>query len=99
MRKFTDKRFEKLDEAISIYSCMRKTDDVVFIKISPELFSKLIAVNHPYVIYSRDGYQPHQYKGCSLEIVSNLDYVAVAYFNIRTGKLHDIREIKEEDDT
>lgn len=99
MRKFTDKRLEKLDEAISIYSCMRKTDDVVIIKMSPELFSELIAVNHPFVIYSRDGFQPHKYKGYSLEIVSNLDYVAVAYFNTRTGKLHDIREIKEEDDT
>ena len=98
MRKFTDKRLEKLDEAISNYSCLRKNeDDVVIIKMGQDLFSELIAVNHPFVIYSRDGYQPHQYKGCSLEIVSNLNYVAVAYFNIRTGKLHDIREIKEDD--
>lgn len=99
MRKLTDKRLEKLDEAISIYSCMRKTDDVVIIKMSTDLFSELIALNHPFVIYSRDGFQPHKYKGCSLELVSILNYVAVAYFNIRTGKLHNIREIKEEDDT
>lgn len=95
MKKFTDKRLAKLDETISLYHCKRKTDDVVFIRMSKDLFSELIAVNLPFVIYSRGGYQPHQYKGCCLELVSNLDYVAVAYFNIITGKLHDIREIKE----
>ena len=96
MNILSDKRLEKLDEAISIYSCMKKTDDEVVIIMSQDLFSELIAVNHPFVIYSRDGFQPHQYKGCFLELVSILNYVAVAYFNIRTDKLHDIREIKEE---
>ena len=95
--KLTDKRLAKLDETLSFYSCMRKTEDVVIIKMSKDLFSSLIAFNCPFVIYSRDGLQPHQYKGCILELVSNLDYVAVAYFNKRTGKLHDIREIKEAD--
>lgn len=94
--KLTDKRLAKLDEAISIYDCMKKTDEEVVIIMSKDLFSELLAVNHPSVIYSRDGFQPHQYKGCFLELVSILNYVAVAYFNKRTGKLHDIREIKEE---
>lgn len=96
MRKFTGKRLEKLDEAINIYSCMRKIDDVVIIRMSTDLFSELIALNHSLVVYSRDGWQPHQYKGCSLELVSILDYVAVAYFSMRTGNLHDIKEIKED---
>ena len=97
MSKLTEKRLEKLDEAISIYSCMRKTDEEVVIIMSSDLFAELIALNHSLVIYSRDGFQPHQYKGCSLELVSILNYVAVAYFNIRTNKLHNIKEIKEEE--
>lgn len=97
MSKLTEKRLEKLDEAISIYSCMRKTNDVVIIRMSSDLFSELIAFNHSLVVYSRDGFQPHQYKGCSLELVSILNYVAVAYFNIRTNKLHNIKEIREEE--
>lgn len=97
MRKFTDKRLAKLDEKISIYSCMRKIDDGVVIKMSKDLFCELIAVNHPFVVYSRDGLQPHKYKGCFLELVSNPNYVAVAYYNIRTGKEHHIREIEEDD--
>lgn len=99
MSKLTEKRLEKLDEAISIYTCMRKTDEEVVIIMSADLFSELIALNHSSVIlwnYSRDGFQPHQYNGCSLELVSTLNYVAVAYFNIITSKLHNIKEIKEE---
>lgn len=94
--KLTDKRLEKLDEAISIYDCMRKTEDAVVIKMSKDLFSELIAVNHSFVIYSRD-WHPHQYKGHFLELVSNQNYVAVAYFNTRTGKEHHLKEIKEND--
>ena len=96
MSKLTEKRLEKLDEAISIYSCMRKTDEEVVIIMSSDLFAELIALNHSSVIYSRDGFQPHQYKGCYLKLVSTLNYVAVAYFNIITSKLHNIKEIKEE---
>ena len=94
MRNLTD-RLAKLDEAISIYDCMRKTEDAVVIKMIKELFSELIAVNCPFVIYSRD-WHPHQYKGHFLELVSNQNYVAVAYFNTRTGKEHHLKEIKEE---
>lgn len=89
-------RMRMLDEVISIFDCMRKTEDAVVIKMSKDLFSSLISFNCPFVIYSRDDLQPHQYKGYSLEIVSNPDYVAVAYFNTRTGKEHHIREIKDE---
>ena len=95
--KMTDKRLAKLDEAISIYDCMRKIDDEVVIKMSKELFSSLIAFNCPFVIYSRDGLEPHKYKGHFLELVSNQNYVSVAYFNTRTGKEHHIKEIKEDD--
>ena len=97
MRKFTDKRLEKLDEAISIYDCMRKIDDAVAIKMSKDLFAELIAVNHPFVTYSRDLFHPHQYKGKYLELVPAFDYVAVVYFNTRTGKEHHLKEIKEDD--
>ena len=96
MRNLTDKRLEKLDEAISIYNCMRKIDDAVVIKMSKDLFSELIAVNHPFVTYSRD-WRPHQYKGKILELVSNENYIAVAYFNTRIGKEHHLKEIKEND--
>lgn len=97
MRELTDKRLAKLDEKISLYSCMRKIDDEVVIKMSKDLFSELIAINHPFVVFSTDDFQPHKYKGCSLELVSNQNYVAVAYYNTRTGKEHHIREIEEED--
>ena len=97
MRKLTDKRLAKLDEKISLYSCMRKIDDEVVVKMSKDLFSELIAVNHPFVVYSRDGLQPHKYKGCFLELVSNQNYVAVAYYNIITGKEHHIREIEDDE--
>lgn len=97
MNKLSDKRMKMLDATLSMYSFMRKFEDVVVIKMSKDLFLSLMSFNFPLVIYSRDDLQPHQYKGYSLELVSNLDYVAVAYFNTRTGKLHDIREIKEAD--
>lgn len=96
MNKLSDKRMKMLDATLSMYSFMKKFEDEVVIKMSKDLFSSLIAFNCPFVIYSRDDLHPHQYKGYFLEIVSNLDYVAVAYFNTRTDKLHDIREIKEE---
>ena len=96
MRNLTDKRLEKLDEAISIYDCMRKINDAVIIKMSKDLFSELIAVNCSFVIYSRDGLHPHKYKGHVLELVSNQNYVAVAYFNTMTGNEHLLKEIKEE---
>lgn len=96
MNTLSDKRLAKLDEKIRIYSCMRKIDDDVVIKMSNDLFSEFIAVNHPLVVYSRDGLQPHKYKGCFLELVSNQNYVAVAYYNKITGKEHHIREIEEE---
>lgn len=94
--KLTDKRLAKLDEAISIYDCMRKIDDAVAIKMSKDLFAELIAVNHPFVTYSRD-WRPHQYKGKILVLVPDFDYVAVVYFNSRTGKEHHLKEIKEDD--
>ena len=96
MNILSDKRMKMLDATLSMYSFMRKFEDVVVIKMSKDLFLSLMSFNFPFVIYSRDDLQPHQYKGYSLELVSNLDYVAVAYLNTRTGKLHDIREIKEE---
>ena len=95
--KLTDKRLAKLDEAIRFYSCMRKTEDAVVIKMSKDLFAELIAVNHPFVTYTTDLCHPHQYKGKYLELVPAFDYVAVAYFNTRTEKEHHIREIKEDD--
>lgn len=97
MEKLTIQRLAKLDEKISIYSCMRKIDDEIVIKMSKDLFCELIAINHPFlVVYSKDDFQPHKYKNCTLELVQNSNYVAVAYYNIRTGKTHHIREIKEE---
>ncbi len=103
MNKLSDKRLAKLDEAISIYDCMRKIEDAVVIKMSKDLFAELIAVNHPFfllcgqnVIYSTDGLYSNRYKGHILGFVSNENYVAVAYFNTMTGKLHNIREIKED---
>lgn len=96
MNILSDKRMKMLDATLSMYSFMKKIDDVVVIKMSKDLFSSLVAFNCPFVIYSRDGLQPNQYKGYFLELESNSDYVAVAYFNKKTGKLHDIREIKEE---
>lgn len=96
MNILSDKRMKMLDATLSMYSFMRKIDDEVVIKMSKDLFSSLIAFNCPFVIYSRDGLQPNQYKGYFLELESKFDYVAVAYFNKITGKLHDIREIKEE---
>ena len=97
MRNLTDKRLEKLDEAIRIYDCMRKIEDAVVIKMSKDLFSELLAFTSPFVIYYTDGLHPHRYKGHILELVSNENYVAVAYFNTRTGKEHLIKEIKEDD--
>ena len=96
MNMLSDKRMKMLDATLSMYSFMRKIDDEVVIKMSKDLFSSLIAFNCPFVIYSRDDLQPHQYKGYSLVLVSNLNYVAVAYYNRMTGKEHHIREIKEE---
>lgn len=89
-------RMRMLDEVISIFDCMRKTEDAVVIKMSKDLFSELIAVNCQYVIYSTDGLSPHKYKGHVLELVSSQNYVSVAYYNRMTGKEHHIREIKEE---
>lgn len=97
MEKLTIQRLAKLDEKISIYSCMRKIDDEIVIKMSKDLFCELIAFNQPYVVFSTDDLHPHKYKNCTLELVQNPNYVAVAYYNIRTGKLHHIREIKEEE--
>ena len=96
MNAMSDKRMKMLDATLSIYSCMRKFDDEVVIKMSKDLFSSLITFNCPFDIYSRDGLEPHKYKGHSLVLVSNENYVAVAYYNTRTGKEHLIREIKEE---
>lgn len=96
--KLTNKRLAKLDETISIYSCMRKIDDEVVIKMSKDLFCELIAVNHPFVTYSRDLFKPHQYKGNFLKLEPYYDYIAVAYYNRMTGKEHHIREIKEDFD-
>lgn len=96
MNKLSGKRMKMLDATLSMYSFMRKIDDEVVINMSKDLFSSLIAFNCPFVICSRDGLQPHQYKGHFLELVSDDDYVAVAYVNRLTGKIHDIREIKEE---
>ena len=93
--KLTDKRLNKLDETLSFYSCMRKDEDDVIIKMSKDLFAELIAVNHPFVTYSRD-WRPNQYKGKIVELVPAFDYVAVAYFNKMTGKEHHLKEIKEE---
>lgn len=90
-------RMRMLDEVINIFDCMRKTEDAVVIKMSKDLFSELIAVNCPYVIYSTDGLSPHKYKGHVLELVSSQNYVSVAYFNTRTYKEHHIKEIKEDD--
>lgn len=97
MRRLTDQRLAKLDEKISIFSCMKKIDDEVVIKMSKDLFCELIAINHPFVVLSTDDFHPYKYKGCLLELVQNPNYIAVAYYNIRTGKLHHIREIKEEE--
>ena len=97
MRNLPDKRLEKLDEAIRIYDCMRKIEDAVVIKMSKDLFSELLAFASPFVIYSTDGLHPHRYKGHILVLVSNENYVAVAYFNTRTGKEHLIKEIKEDE--
>lgn len=95
--KLTDKRLAKLDEAISIYDCMRKNEDAVVIKMSKDLFAELIAVNHSFVTYSSDLFHPHQYKGKYLKLVPAFDYVAVVYFNTITGKEHHLKEIKEDD--
>lgn len=101
--KLTDKRLAKLDEAISIYDCMRKIDDAVIIKMSRDLFAELIAVNHHFFLlcgqivkYSTDGLS-YRYKGHIIVFASNENYVAVAYCNTMTGKLHNIREIKEDE--
>jgi hypothetical protein len=94
--KLTAERLAKLDEKISVFSCMKKIDDEVVIKMSKDLFCELIAINHPLVIFSTDDFHPHKYKGCTLELVQNPNYVAVAYYNIITGKEHHIREIEEE---
>lgn len=96
MKYFTEKRKAKLDEQISIYSCLRKMDDAVVIQMSPDLFSELIAFNDSLLIYSRDGFQPHRYKGCDLILASGESFLSIAYINMRTGKEHHIREIKEE---
>ena len=96
--KLTNKRLAKLDEELSKYSFMEKNDDLVVIQMSKELFADLIAMMNPYVIYSSYGDKPHQYKGKFLELVSKPDYVAVAYFNVTKGQIHNITEIKEETD-
>lgn len=97
MRKLSDQRLAKLDEKISIYSCMRKIDDEIVLKMSKDLFYELIAYNHPFVVLSTDDFHPYKYKGCFLELVQNPNYIAVAYYNIISGKLHHIREIEEDD--
>lgn len=97
MNILSGKRMEMLDAKLSIYSYMRKTNDEVVIKMSKDLFSGLIAFNSSLITCSSDGLHPHQYKGYFLELVSDNDYVAVAYVNRLTGKIHDIREIKEID--
>ena len=96
MNILSGKRMKMLDATLSIYSFMRKIDDEVVIKISKDLFSGLMTFNSSLITCSSDGLHPHQYKGHFLELVSDDDYVAVAYFNRVTGKIHDIREIKED---
>ena len=86
---------KKLDEQISIYSCLRKLDDAVVIQMSPDLFSELMAFNNSLLIYSRDGFQ-HKYKGCDLILASGESFLSIAYVNTRTGMRTKYREIKEE---
>lgn len=96
MRNFTEKRRKKLDEQISIYSCLKKMNDAVVIQMSPDLFSELIAYSDSFLIYSRDGFQPHKYKGCDLILASGVSFLSIAYIDTRTGMITKHREIKEE---
>lgn len=98
MRYFSEKRMKKLDEKISIYSCMRKIDDAVVIQMSPDLFSELIAYNNAFTIYSRDGMHPHKYKGCDVILASGESFLSIAYINTKTGLITKHREIKEENE-
>lgn len=96
MRYFTEKRRKKLDEQISIYSCLKKMNDAVVIQMSPDLFSELISYNNAYTIYSRDGMHPHKYKGCDLILASGESFLSIAYVDTRTGMITKQREIKED---
>ena len=96
MNKMSDKRLEKLDTAIRFYSCMRKSEDEVVILMGKDLMCELLANANAFVMASIDDFRPYQYKGHFVELKTDLNVLAVAYFNKMTGKLHDIREIKEE---
>ena len=95
--KLTDKRLEKLDTTIKFYACMRKDVDDVIILMGFDLLSELLAVANPFVMRTMDDSKPYEYKRYALIPDRNPNYLAVAYFSNRTGKIHDIREIKEAD--
>ena len=99
--KLTNKRLAKLDEELSKYSFMRdrdirRKDDIVVIQMSKNLFADLMVMMNPYVIYHSCGDMPQEYKGYFVELVSKPDFVAVAYFNVINRQIHNITEIKEE---
>lgn len=97
MRYFTEKRKEKLDEQISVYSCLRKLDDAVVIQMSPDLLSELIAYDHAVMLLG-DGIHPHRYKGCDVILASGESFLSIAYINTKTGLMMKYKEIKEENE-
>ena len=101
--KLINKRLAKLDEELSKYQYLRdrdirKKDDIVVIQMSKSLFSDLMVMMNPYVIYLSCGDMPQKYKGYFVELVSKPDFIAVAYFNVINKQIHNITEIKEETD-
>ena len=97
MGKLTAKRLEKLDSTIRFYSCMRKSEDEIVILMGKELMYELLANANAFVMATIDDSRPYQYKGHFVELKTDVDELAVAYYNTRTGKTHSIREIKEDD--
>lgn len=94
----TSKRLELLDEALCLYTYTKDNDnDLVVIRMSKHLFAELVSWN-PFVVFSSidNSFSNNSYKGHIVELVSNDNYLAVAYFNQDSREIHSIKEIKEE---
>ena len=95
----SEMRMSMLDEVISLFSCMRRINDKVVIKMSPDVFHDLLADHlRCNAVEFTSNHESPTYKGNPIIIdKSKENLLAVAYFNTDNGKEHNIRELKEDD--
>lgn len=102
--KFTDKRLEKLDSTIAFYEKQKSENPFhsiseTIVLISHDLLNELVAdvVGRTFIDFTNSIAKPHYYKNHPLIIDWGEDYLAVAYFNKRTGITYKFTEIKGEE--